>query len=622
MFPFVSGFGVMEPFPSAPVVVSAVPTVGSESSSVTVTWTDYSSLVRWHRLEKKLSGGSWVAVSASWTGGSPYIFTGLSDNSLYYFRLNARNLSPTSGYSNEGSATTEYAPVTQAPSWWSGYPKDDPADGVSTLIRLTSAVPNATAHKVYWKKNSPLTGDPPTNADGSFDWPGGVVTTEYDHTEAGWGVGDVIYYAVNGYNPDSVGPCLYGNTTIAVAAPTAPSGVSASVVGTDIRIVWTDNSSNEDNFNIEYITRVCGGSFPAWTSSSTILPDPVAEAEQYDWSGATEGNEYLFRVNAENAGGVSAWATMVEPNEVTYSFTPGAPTWTSTYPKVDPADPDDDVDLSWANSGTGTIDDTEIHRSDSSGFTPAPGTLLQTVAVGTTTYNDDGLGGALAACAAPSVTAVASDQLNVDWDDIPDADTYTLHRDPSNSGFTPTGTTAGVGNCIYAGAAIAHNDDGGGAGLDPNEDYYYKVIGYQTTGETFYYKLVHINDCGETGTTSAQGSVTLTAALSPASVAGSGTTWPGAPLSLDVTLDDTNCPTEEADLTWDNGGNTTGTLTVRWSDISSSGGWTTLSSSVAAGTETYHHSTPTEGDNWYEVKFNSGGDGTWAAKYKILVCPA
>jgi len=87
-------------------------------------------------------------------------------------------------------------------------------------------------------------------------------------------------------------------------APAAPSGLQATVVSSSqINLSWTDNSSNEDNFKIEYSTN--GG------TSWTVLATTAANTTSYSNTGLTAATAYSYRVYAVNTTGNSAYSGVV-----------------------------------------------------------------------------------------------------------------------------------------------------------------------------------------------------------------------------------------------------------------------------------------------------------------------
>jgi subtilisin family serine protease len=81
-----------------------------------------------------------------------------------------------------------------------------------------------------------------------------------------------------------------------VAPPAAPTGLSATLVGSQVNLAWTDNSSNEFGFRIERATN--GG---AWTTIGTV----AAKVTSYADGTIAPSTQYSYRVFAYNAAGDS-----------------------------------------------------------------------------------------------------------------------------------------------------------------------------------------------------------------------------------------------------------------------------------------------------------------------------
>jgi len=83
-------------------------------------------------------------------------------------------------------------------------------------------------------------------------------------------------------------------------------------------------------------------------------------------------------------------------------------------------------------------------------------------------------------------------------------------------------------------------------------------------------------------------------------------------------IDDTTCPGPPltCDLTWDLGAATGFTMTLRRYD----GGWTTITSSLAAGTEAYSDTASTATTTKYGIKLNISGASEIEANVDML-CP-
>ncbi|MBW1717661.1 MAG: fibronectin type III domain-containing protein [Deltaproteobacteria bacterium] len=91
-------------YPAAPSGLSAS---AASSSQITLLWTDNSSGESGFKIERKTGSYSQIAtVSANTTS---YSSTGLSEATIYYYRVRAYNSAGNSNYSNEVNATTPSA---------------------------------------------------------------------------------------------------------------------------------------------------------------------------------------------------------------------------------------------------------------------------------------------------------------------------------------------------------------------------------------------------------------------------------------------------------------------------------------------------------------------------------
>jgi hypothetical protein len=89
--------------------------------------------------------------------------------------------------------------------------------------------------------------------------------------------------------------------TSGVTVPAAPSGISAQNLGGGQALVgWTDNSDNEDGFNIERQQRING----QWTNTVTLGP---AAANATSYTDNPGPGRFRYRVRAFNSAGASAW---------------------------------------------------------------------------------------------------------------------------------------------------------------------------------------------------------------------------------------------------------------------------------------------------------------------------
>ena len=77
---------------------------------------------------------------------------------------------------------------------------------------------------------------------------------------------------------------------------------AVAVAGQNV-LTWTDNASNEQNFNIERKAEACAGGV-AFTPLATVGLDIVTFTD----TAVSEGATYCYRVSASNAAGTSAFS--------------------------------------------------------------------------------------------------------------------------------------------------------------------------------------------------------------------------------------------------------------------------------------------------------------------------
>lgn len=99
--------GVLPPAPDAPTNLSAAP---ASYSQINLTWTDASTNETSFLIERSTNNVSYAQVGSVGAGITAYSDTGLTGNTLYYYRVRASNTGGNSPYSNISSATTPVAP--------------------------------------------------------------------------------------------------------------------------------------------------------------------------------------------------------------------------------------------------------------------------------------------------------------------------------------------------------------------------------------------------------------------------------------------------------------------------------------------------------------------------------
>ena len=161
-----------------------------------------------------------------------------------------------------------------------------------------------------------------------------------------------------------------------LAPPAAPSGVlAAELSASGIRVMWTDDSTDETGFMIERATSGAGPFAPVATVNVNVTG--------YDDLGLGSEGTFFYRVSATNGAGASPWSN-------TASATTQADPWNP------PSEPSEAaatalsaaaIRVTWVDNST-TEEHFEIYRSTTFA---GPFALIATVNVSVTEYDDVGL---------------------------------------------------------------------------------------------------------------------------------------------------------------------------------------------------------------------------------------
>lgn len=276
---------------AAPVLqVGALP----NPTQVQMTWTDpYPDELNWdiERSDDGVTG--WAIVGTRGPDITNGVDSSLTPDTEYFYRVRAIRPGGPAPYSNVESVTT-----------LPGFPPDAPnilqANAISSSeIDLTWS-DNAHDETAYELQRSSvgMTG-PWTTVDANLP-----ADTE-DYSDSGLNFLTQYWYRVRCRNVwgDSDWSNVATATTDGVP-PNAPSFLSAEADGTDrIDLVWIDNSTNEDNFELQ---RSLDG-----VSGWATFVFPVENQTTYTNTGLTEDTEYFYRIRAQNVWGDSAWSNIM-----------------------------------------------------------------------------------------------------------------------------------------------------------------------------------------------------------------------------------------------------------------------------------------------------------------------
>ena len=455
--------------PNAPTEVSAT----LFGSQIYVSWNSVSNATSYKVYRSSSASGSYTLI------GSP-TSTHYYDNSpltgYNYYKVKAMNSAGESSFSSYASCN--YSGGTTVPNAPTGVTAT--VSGSQIYVSWNS-VSNATSYKVYRS----------SSASGSYTLIGSPTSTHYYDSSPLTGYN---YYKIKAVNSagessySSYASCNYsGGTTV----PSAPTGVTATLSGSQIYVSW-NSVSNATSYKVYRSSSVSG--------SYTLIGSPTS-THYYDSSPLTGYNYY--KVKAVNSAGESSFSSYASCNYTGGTTVPNAPTGVSVI-----------------NMGTSS-----------------------------------------------------SPQLKISWNSVSNATSYKVYRSSTASGTYSQIGSATSNTYLYDNSPMSgHN--------------YYKVKAVNSAGESSYSSYAHYNNTG-----------------------GGGTTIPNAPTGVLVTNMGTSSSPQ---------------LKISWNSVSNATSYKVFRSSTASGTysqigsatsNTYlYDNSPMSGYNYYKVKaVNSAGESSYSS---------
>lgn len=302
--------------PAAPSELIAINRSDTQSMSpiyqIQLNWTDNSSTETGFSIRRSATlAGTYEEIGTVNTNVTQYINTGLTNGETYYYRVVAYNLEGSSPESNVAFATAETTPNKPA----NLAVTTGSTTATSVTLSWTDTSTNEDGFRVYRRVGTSgafsLAGAFPSNTDPAAPPTSATIT--------GLLSGTIYQFQVTAFSL-TTGESQPSNTidvTTSVAAPSAPSGLTASVVSSSrIDLSWTDNSHNETNFTI-------------WRSTTTgtgyaLVGTVPANTTSFSNTGLMPETTYYYVVRANNTVGPSADSN--EASETTLAAPPAAPT--------------------------------------------------------------------------------------------------------------------------------------------------------------------------------------------------------------------------------------------------------------------------------------------------------
>lgn len=277
--------------PAAPVLSS--PTNGAVAISLSPTfgWNASTGAASYHLQVATDSAFSGLVIDQNNIALTSFAASGLSTNTLFYWRVNATNSAGSSPYSSLFRFTTTGPPPPPSLS-----SPSNGSTGVATNVTLSwNSSPGATTYRIQVSTSSTFLTTVVDSAN--------ITTTSL--TPGNLSGGTQYYWRVNATNASgtSAYSTLFSFTT---GIPVPPQPVLASPsngatgVPTSLTLSW-NASSGATSYRVQLST--------SSTFSTTVVDTSNITATSLSLSNLAAGTLYYWRANATNSGGTSAYST-------------------------------------------------------------------------------------------------------------------------------------------------------------------------------------------------------------------------------------------------------------------------------------------------------------------------
>ncbi len=263
---------------SAPNPPTSLTASSVSSTQINLSWTDNSADETGFEVYRSLDNCNWSKIVTTSASASSLSDTLLTPNTTYYYKLRAINSVGGSEYTNVANAITPGIPAA---------PTNLSATTISTTqinLAWTDASSNETSFEIYKSTDGTNFSKITTTA---------ANTTTYNVTSLTSGV--LYYFKVKAVN-------TYGGSESNIASaktlgvPLPPLNLTAAAISTtQIKLTWTDNSTDEDSFKV-YRSPDCS----SWVLMTTL----PANTTTYTDTGLTLNTTYCYKVKGYNSYGL------------------------------------------------------------------------------------------------------------------------------------------------------------------------------------------------------------------------------------------------------------------------------------------------------------------------------
>ena len=300
---------------AAPFSAAAAPTISTvfaTANSAIVNWaapaSNGGSAITDYVVQYSLNSVNWTTYSDGTSTSTSATVTGLSAGTTYYFRVAAVNSAGTGTYSAAAIATTWAVPgAPTIPSTFGG-------DGQITISWTAPASNGGATITDYIIQYSADTVNWTTFNDS--------VSTTTSATITGLTNGVTYYFRVAAVNSAGTGPYSAIGSGQPLAAPNAPTGLTATPTSTQTVLSWIAPANNGSAITA-YLIQYSSNGGASWTT----ITDSVPSITSTTVNGLTDGVTYYFKVAAVNAAGTGAYsATISSFFQASTVTVPSAPT--------------------------------------------------------------------------------------------------------------------------------------------------------------------------------------------------------------------------------------------------------------------------------------------------------
>ena len=462
---------------NAPSTPTNLHITSTSSTSIGIGWSTVTAATTYKVYRSTSANGTYTLVMT--TKSSPFINSGLTPNTTYYYKVAASN-------SYGDSAQSYYVSAVTHPNTAPSTPTNLRVTATSpTSISLAwNAVTGATNYKVYRS----------TSANGTYTL--AVTTTSSTCTNSSLAPNTTYYYKVAASN--SYGDSAQSNYVLAATtsntAPSTPTNLRVtSTSSTSISLAW-NTVTGAANYKV-YRSTSANGTYDLITTTTSytytnnsLIPNTtyyykVAASNSY---GDSVQSSYLSAQTSPDTAlkapvNVKAGSVTVDSITVSWDAVAGASGYyiyradsaTGTYTRLNTINSDSTTYYKDSGLKENTIYYYKVSAFNSNNESP------QSVSVSATTL----VPSAPRAPMSLKILDIESDALTIAWDSSDTATGYLVYRSASENGsFTKIADTK----------SLRWTDEG----LSANTKYYYKVTAYNKVGESAFSSAVSATTLG------------------------------------------------------------------------------------------------------------------------------